>query len=373
MADWRALAYGIQHGAEFGEKRRQRRGRELYGQVATGQGQGIPMPGQEGAAPAGPEGEAAPAGEGPSLQADLSNLAEAFALGGIDEDTFHTGVQNLGMRTYVNAKKAWDQFSNSTDPETRQRALQEIMYSLPNAGKNYVVALEDGRFATVPHDDEGNPIEEAEGLMLDDQMVNSIMAEATSDPDNWMRYVGMSTLDMAELRYKEAQTGAVEGGERRAEEMHPLKMESEEALIGQRKASTAASYASAAASKAGAGGAWKPKDALAAIERYYDAQLDSLSASTDLMLDRGGQEAYDQKAQQIMREKNAAMAFLRQTGDPQQAILAAAGGGVSPVSTAGEGRAAGGKLIPVQTPEEARALPSGTRIQLPDGTPGVVP
>jgi len=285
MADWRALAAGIETGQKLGTAMAEKKGRGLYGDVMAGNqsdsysATGIPMPGQPGA-----EGQMQSGGtqdisyEGPTLKGQMAQLAEAYRLGGIDEDQFHTGVQNIGMRSYNGVKKNWDAFHAAQTPEEQQKALQELINMIPGSGMQYVMSLGDGTFATVPHDEDGQPIEGEQGLVLTPEMIDVMVEDATKDPNQWFRLVGMSTMELADLESKEVSTAISKRKEARDTELHPLEMGVKKSQIAKNQASAAKSYADA---KGTSKTDLKTKDR-AAINRAYLQELDDWHPKPDL-------------------------------------------------------------------------------------------
>jgi len=370
MADWRAFDRGIRTGQALGTAMRERKGRKLFGDVMTGNAQetysgAIPMPGEtedqwaaradaaEGPVQPRPGGTQQVSYTGATMKGQMAQLSEALASGGIDEEAFFTGVQHIGMRSYTALKQNWDNFHELDDDASRQQSLQEMINLIPGSGMQYVVATGDGNFATVPHDEDGNPIKDAQGLYLTPELIDSMVTDATKDPEQWFKFVGMSTMDMADYNATLADTAATVGKERRAQELHPLEMESEGALADQRRA-----YAARGGSSSTAATGWKPKDALKAVDSRFDAEADRITNDYSINDEATRQQQLAENEAQRMRAYDA----LDQGMDPMDAVRTGMG------LPAGQGRSAGSQLGgPAQPPASAPAQP-GAAQQLEVGT-----
>jgi len=368
MADWRALAAGIETGQKLGTAARERKGRGLYGDVMTGQAtdsysaSGIPMPGETEAQWAGradtAEGPVQPmeggtqeiSYEGPTLKGQMAQLAEAYRLGGIDEDQFHTGVQNIGMRSYSGVKKNWDAFREAQDPKQKQEALQQLINMIPGSGMQYVVDTGNGNYATVPHDEDGQPIEGAEGLVLTPEMVDLMVMEATQDPNQWFKFVGMSTMDMADLEAKETTTDIAKSKEARAAELHPLEM-------GVKKSQIAKNQAEAASGGDGSSLAgWKPHQVSKAASDYLEGLQKDLDRQVEGIIDIEKREQAMAKGQQFIdSERRRVWGAMARGEDPFSTFAN------EQPAAAGAGRTGAGKVA------GAVAAPPGA-VKNPDGT-----
>jgi len=402
--DWRALDRGIRTGQALGTAIRERKGRKAYGEAMNPEREqvqigAIPLPDEQVAAmqdqvegPLQPEQMEKPVHfEAADYDAARQELVKAFEYGSIDEETLHSGMQNLAMRAFVDANRvmemtrgAWD----AGDMEGAAFGAQQMYSYFPDGVQMHGMPHPDGQSILMAEQnpEDGRPT--GNGLVINREVFDAL-TQPLYNPDAWMNlYLGMSTKDMADLESTRASTAKSRGEEERAAEMHPYELASEGALAGQRQASAGASDARAEYYRSGGSRSSAASDAWSAKDRR-GAQKDLQKYATDFHKSRSRTGSKDQRqlyrqsitpdrltgrAWEYMDASGGSMGF-QEALDRADKDLRGVGGDAAALSpVAGGGRAAGSRVSggpgdapTITTKADYESLPSGTDYYGPDG------
>ena len=166
LDNMKAFALGAEAGAPIADRFRGRKARNLYSEAMGG----IPMPGQEGAAPGGAGGPDTEAEEQNSWSAKAARekLAEAMAVGsnefGIDD--YKDAINSLAQRSYIGANRSYEEYKaalEAGDDKAAASALNRLYRYLPTKEVTNIVADPNNPgtfYAPVVDPETGEPMKE---------------------------------------------------------------------------------------------------------------------------------------------------------------------------------------------------------------------